>query len=81
VGAHVSELRRTRAGEFKISDAITLSGCMKRRRQESLDQVLISPDAALSFSNPECSWKLMRCGELFRGSIFRSRKQIPRPGE
>jgi len=49
VGAHVSELRRTRAGEFKISDAITLERLHEAAQAGSLDQVLISPDAALSF--------------------------------
>jgi tRNA pseudouridine55 synthase len=49
VGAHVSELRRTRAGEFKISDAITLEWLHEEAQARSLDQVLISPDAALSF--------------------------------
>lgn len=49
VGAHVSELRRTRAGEFKISDAITLERLHEAARAGSLDQVLSSPDAALSF--------------------------------
>jgi tRNA pseudouridine55 synthase len=49
VGAHVSELRRTRAGEFMISDAITLERLHEAAQAGSLDQVLISPDAALSF--------------------------------
>jgi len=48
VGAHVAELRRTRAGQFKISDAITLDRLSEEARSGSLDQVLVSPDAALS---------------------------------
>ena len=48
VGAHVAELRRTRAGEFKIADALTFDRLSEAARSESLDQVLISPDAALS---------------------------------
>jgi len=42
VGAHVAELRRTRAGQFKIAgctDARSIERD-KRRRSESLDQVL-----------------------------------------
>lgn len=49
VGAHVAQLRRSRAGEFKISDAITLERLHEEAQARSLDQVLISPDAALSF--------------------------------
>ncbi len=52
VGAHVSELRRTRAGEFKISEAITLGRLCEEAQAGSLDQVLILPDVALS-SFPE----------------------------
>jgi tRNA pseudouridine55 synthase len=48
VGAHVAELRRTRAGQFKIADALTLDRLSEAARSESLDQVLISPDAALA---------------------------------
>jgi tRNA pseudouridine55 synthase len=48
VGAHVAELRRTRAGQFKIDDAITLDRLNEQARSGSLDQVLISPDAALA---------------------------------
>jgi tRNA pseudouridine55 synthase len=49
VGAHVAELRRTRAGQFKIEDAITLERLQEEAQTGSLDQLLISPDAALSF--------------------------------
>lgn len=48
VGAHVAELRRTRAGQFKIEDAITLERLNELAQSESLEQMLISPDAALS---------------------------------
>jgi tRNA pseudouridine55 synthase len=49
VGAHVAELRRTRAGQFKIEEAITLERLQDEAQTASLDQLLISPDAALSF--------------------------------
>jgi len=48
VGAHVAELRRTRAGQFKIEDAITLERLNELAQSESLEQTLISPDATLS---------------------------------
>jgi tRNA pseudouridine55 synthase len=48
VGAHVAELRRTRAGQFKIGCAITLERLDELAQSESLEQMLISPDAALS---------------------------------
>jgi tRNA pseudouridine55 synthase len=48
VGAHVAELRRTRAGQFKIADALMLDRLSDAALSGSLDQVLISPDAALS---------------------------------
>ena len=48
VGAHLSELRRTRAGQFKIADAITLDRLNDVAQSGSVEQVLISPDAALA---------------------------------
>jgi len=48
VGAHLSELRRTRAGQFRIADAITLDRLDDVARPELIAQVLISPDAALA---------------------------------
>jgi tRNA pseudouridine55 synthase len=48
VGAHVAELRRTRAGEFKIEYAITLDRLSEVAQSGSFAEVLISPDAALS---------------------------------
>ena len=48
VGAHVAQLRRTRAGQFKIGCAITLERLNELAQSESLEQVLISLDATLS---------------------------------
>lgn len=48
VGAHLSELRRARAGQFKIADAITLDQLNELAQSGSVEQVLLSPDAALS---------------------------------
>ncbi len=48
VGAHLSELRRTRAGQFKIEDAITLDRLSEVEQSDSIEQVLIAPDAALA---------------------------------
>ncbi|HSP63332.1 MAG TPA: tRNA pseudouridine(55) synthase TruB [Pyrinomonadaceae bacterium] len=47
VGAHLSELRRTRAGQFKIADAITLDQLNDAAKSDSVEQVLLSPDAAV----------------------------------
>ena len=48
VGAHLSELRRTRAGQFKIADAITLDRLSDAAQSASVEQILIAPDAALA---------------------------------
>lgn len=48
LGAHVAELRRTRAGEFNIGEAITLDRLSEVAQSGSVAEVLISPDAALS---------------------------------
>ncbi|HEY3104259.1 MAG TPA: tRNA pseudouridine(55) synthase TruB [Pyrinomonadaceae bacterium] len=45
-GAHLAELRRTRAGRFGIEQAVTLDELGKLTASE-LERVLISPDAAL----------------------------------
>lgn len=49
VGAHVAELRRTKAGDFDLTRAITLAQLEESVRQSSLDDVLVTPDAALEF--------------------------------
>jgi tRNA pseudouridine55 synthase len=49
IGAHVAELRRTRAGQFSIAEAITLDQLQETVKAGSFEQLLISPDAALSF--------------------------------
>jgi tRNA pseudouridine55 synthase len=48
IGAHVFELRRTRAGEFKIEDAISLERLNELAESGTVEQALISPDAALA---------------------------------
>ncbi len=48
VGAHLAELRRTGAGQFRIEDAITLDRLSEVVQSDSIKQVLISPDAALA---------------------------------
>ncbi|HEX8472613.1 MAG TPA: tRNA pseudouridine(55) synthase TruB [Pyrinomonadaceae bacterium] len=56
-GAHLAALRRTRAGEFRIEDASSLDGLKELTEKESsatgdagaLAQILVSPDAALSW--------------------------------
>jgi tRNA pseudouridine55 synthase len=48
VGAHLSELRRTRAGRFKIADAITLDRLSDVAQSDAIEHALISPGAALA---------------------------------
>lgn len=48
VGAHLAELRRTRVGDLKIGQAITLEQLKLHFGEESLGTVLLPPGAALS---------------------------------
>jgi tRNA pseudouridine55 synthase len=48
VGAHVAELRRTRAGRFSIAGALTLDQLSQLAESPTIDAPLISPDAAIS---------------------------------
>src|SRR3989454_7890207 len=48
IGAHLAELRRTRAGDFKIEDAITLERLSELTESDSIERALISPDSAVS---------------------------------
>ena len=47
LGAHLAELRRTRAGRFTIENALTLEEMAERTASASLAQALISPGDAL----------------------------------
>lgn len=47
VGAHLTELRRTRAGDFTIASAVTPDQLNDAVVEEALSKVLLSPDAAL----------------------------------
>jgi len=48
IGAHVAELRRTRAGRFAIAEAVTLDQLSELAESHKIDTALISPDAAIS---------------------------------
>ena len=48
VGAHLRELRRTRAGEFGIEHALTLERLSELTDSDSISEVIVSPDAALA---------------------------------
>lgn len=48
VGAHLAALRRTRAGRFRIEDALTLNQLSEAADSGSVAEVLVSPDAAVS---------------------------------
>src|SRR5678815_1156072 len=47
VGAHLAELRRTRAGDFSIEKALSLEQLEKSVTEKSLANVLLTPDSAL----------------------------------
>lgn len=47
VGAHVAELRRTRVGNFQIEPASTLDQLQVSLAEESLGQILLTPDEVL----------------------------------
>jgi len=48
VGAHLAELRRTRVGDFDISEAVTLDELRTRFAEEALGAALVPLNAALS---------------------------------
>ncbi len=48
VGAHLVELRRTRAGRFEIADANTLDRLSELAKSDLIERDLISPDNVLS---------------------------------
>ncbi len=48
VGAHLAELRRTRAGKFNLSQAVTLEKLEKIVTASNLDEILIMPNQAIS---------------------------------
>ena len=48
VGAHLSALRRTRAGEFRIENAITVDNLKEMAEANQVVKILLSPEAALS---------------------------------
>ncbi len=48
IGAHLAELRRTRAGNFALSQAVTLEELEKLAAENHVQSVLISPNQALS---------------------------------
>ncbi|MBA2339255.1 MAG: hypothetical protein H0V88_02585, partial [Pyrinomonadaceae bacterium] len=47
-GAHLARLRRTRAGAFRIEDAVTLDELQRIIEAGETERIVISPDAALS---------------------------------
>ncbi len=48
-GAHVVELRRTRAGDFDLKRATTLEQLEESMRRGLLDDILVKPDVAIEF--------------------------------
>ena len=54
VGAHVSELRRTRAGQFDLQQSLTLEQLETKARQDGIADFIVSPDVALEFLPQVC---------------------------
>ena len=48
VGAHLAELRRTRVGDFNVTNAVTLEQLKTSFGEEALGTILLRPSAALS---------------------------------
>jgi tRNA pseudouridine55 synthase len=48
VGAHLAELRRTRVGDFSVTNAVTLEQLKTSFGEEALGTILMRPSAALS---------------------------------
>lgn len=48
VGAHLAELRRTRVGEFTVTNAVTLEQLKTSFGEEAIGTMLLRPNAALS---------------------------------
>src|SRR5688572_24270201 len=48
VGAHLAELRRTRVGDFSVTNAVTLEQLKTSFGEEALGTILLRPGAALS---------------------------------
>jgi len=54
VGAHVAELRRTRAGQFDLQQSLTLEQLETKEQQDGLTDFIVSPDVALEFLPQVC---------------------------
>jgi tRNA pseudouridine55 synthase len=54
VGAHLAELRRTRAGQFDLQQSLTLEQLETKAQQDTLADFIVSPDVALEFLPQVC---------------------------
>jgi tRNA pseudouridine55 synthase len=54
VGAHLAELRRTRAGQFDLQQSLTLEQLESKVQQDGLADFIVSPDVALEFLPQVC---------------------------
>ncbi|HET6670182.1 MAG TPA: tRNA pseudouridine(55) synthase TruB [Pyrinomonadaceae bacterium] len=68
VGAHVVELRRTRAGDFDLKRATTLEKLEEHKQRGSLDDILITPDVAVDF---------LPCVLLTAAEVRRTQQGLP----
>jgi tRNA pseudouridine55 synthase len=70
-GAHLHELRRTRSGEFDISQARTIAALEALRAEDALPQILI-PAAELLPSFPMVRVDPLTAGQIRQGRDFHS---------
>lgn len=73
-GAHVTELRRTAAGKFSVSDAVSLEQLDKMSSQQRLQQ-LLPLDAAIE-SMPRVSLTQDVCDYFQQGQIVRAKVKL-----
>lgn len=77
-GAHLHQLRRTRSGEFDISQARTIAALEGLRAEDALPQILI-PAAELLPSFPLVRVDPLTAGQIRQGRDFHSSPfQVPR---
>ena len=77
-GAHLAELRRTRAGKFDLSKAVTIEQLENTVREDKLDDYLVSMNEAVSHLSPvvlsEMEIKDVRNGKRLRRGIDAAEK-------
>jgi tRNA pseudouridine55 synthase len=68
-GAHLTELRRTRAGNFDLSQAVTLEKLSELANENNIEQILFSPKMALNHL-PSITLDEKSVGKTINGNKF-----------